>query len=270
MEITRTLQRARQATRSSSASGTTAPAGIGKPEAPKLDAPPPDFHAIKIAGGRSTIERTVTQRMADGVRGPGGERGSVSTELLARMAVGAAIGAVSGDEENAIRNGLIGLGVGAALRGPLAAKLAVALKDQTGRHQVAQQAAVSKAQEPYQPNYSHVQAEAEVLHVMKNVHRAVADQITEGMKRPTTHSETTKAAAELITSGEVTPDSVLKGAAVDIETLPAYGKAVRDLAVGSAAEVVRIAKAIAAGEAVPSGMIRQAAALTAELAARPA
>jgi hypothetical protein len=198
--------------------------------------------------------------------GAAGERGSVSTELLARMAVGAAIGAVSGDEENAIRNGLIGLGVGAAVRGPLAAKLALALKDQTGGIKWRSKPAVSKAQEPYQPNYSHVQAEAEVLHVMKNVHRAVADQITEGMKRPTTHSETTKAAAELITSGEVTPDSVLKGAAVDIESLPAYGKAVRDLSVGSAAEVVRIARAIDAGEAVPPGQIRQAAALTAELA----
>lgn len=221
---------------------------------------------IKARMGPSALDR-----FPKGVRGFGpSERGSVSTELLARMAVGAAIGAVSGDEENAIRNGLIGLGVGAAVRGPLAAKLAVALKDQTGGIKWRSRPAVSKAQEPYQPNYSHVQAEAEVLHVMKNVHRAVADQITEGMKRPTTHSETTKAAAELITSGEVTPDSVLKGATVDIETLPAYGKAVRDLAVGSAAEVVRIAKAIEAGEAVPSGQIRQAGALTAELSVKAA
>lgn len=201
------------------------------------------------------------------------ETGSIDTGLVARMAVGAVLGCGTGDTPEAcLRNGLIGAGLGAVASRSLATKLAATIKGETptlaeGPPKRANAGRV-QADEVYQPNYSRIAADADVKRTMKTIHRGVADKITEAMKRPTSHDETTKAAWDLIQQEKVTPETLLRGDPVLPDDLPAFGKAARDLSVGAATEVVDLAKKVQAGETLRPGELRGAISLSGALAIR--
>jgi len=198
--------------------------------------------------------------------------GMFNVGIVARMAVGAVLGCGTADTPEAcVYRGLIGAGVGAVASKSLAKKLAGSIKGEAPTLAEAAPRANSGrvlADEPYQPNYSRIAADADVIRTMKTIHRSVADKITEAMKRPTSHDETTKAAWDLIQQGKVTPETLLRGDPVAVDDLPAFGKAARDLSVGAATEVVDLAKKVAAGETLTHGQLRAAVSLSGALAIR--
>lgn len=190
-----------------------------------------------------------------------GERGTAQVEMLTRVALGALLGCASGEtEEECVRNGLVGAGLGAALSRRLAPKLAAAMRDETGGFSWARRPRVSATEQPYQPNYNYVKAEADVRRLMKNVHRMEQDAILEQKRGVRAHKETEASAARLIREGTMTPERILKfepGTILNAEE----ATAARQLNVGAANRTVEIADRILRGEHVPPGEIRQALAL---------
>src|SRR4029453_16588821 len=95
--------------------------------------------------------------------GCGVDTGAVDAGLLARMALGAAAGGTQGDTaEERVRNAFLGMGLGAALSGKLAARLRdvykeSALADESGAFNLGafrKRPAGQASETPFQPNYA--------------------------------------------------------------------------------------------------------------------
>lgn len=224
--------------------------------------------AMERAGQAIQKELDLLQRSEDLFRAI---PGYAEPQLLAQMAAGAIAGGTVGDTpEERITNAFLGMGLGAVA--PQLAKAAwrsyksSGLADESGAldfSKFVKRPRVTAA-EQVQPNYARIDAPHDVKALMKNVHRALKEQITEAQRIPTSHDETTRAAHRMIANDEVSIDSILRGDPISIETLPAWSKAARDLNVGVARETIEIAKRVKAGTALP-GEIRQAYALQGEL-----
>jgi len=208
-----------------------------------------------------------------------GEAGFATAGTLVRMALGALAGGATGETpEEQIRNGLIGAGVGAALSRRTATHLAAALKDERGgvditkifRRRPTGELITPRVQagEQYQPNYERIAAEGDLRRLMVNVHRQFAEQITAAQRIPTTHRETTFEAARMIEKGEVSVQSILDNEKVDLDKLPSWSKAARDINVAVANEAYDIGTRMLAGEVFPPGELRRALAVSGEIAER--
>jgi hypothetical protein len=178
-----------------------------------------DIHAGKTEGPLHDALIKYARENWENWAGRWGQMGSVDPSLLARMALGAAAGGTQGDTpEERIRNAFIGMGLGGAMSKKVATRLAQVyresgLADESGAINFDKfrptRARVTDAEQPYQPNYTRITATPEVTRLMKQIHRAVRDDILEARGETRSNELRVREAVDMIKSGKMTPERVL-------------------------------------------------------------
>ncbi len=195
--------------------------------------------------------------------------GNVDAGMLARMGLGAALGGTQGDTpEERIRNAFLGIGLGAVVSRRLATRLAEAYKtsglaDETGAMNVGsftKKPSVQAGEQEFQPNYQRIRATPEVKATMKNIHRAMKEDILARRGAARTNDLRVKEGLQLIDDGKMTPERVMtlgdKEMLTDTELTAA-----RILSVRATEYATDIKQRILKGEAVPEGTLRESLAI---------
>lgn len=195
--------------------------------------------------------------------------GKIDPGMLARMGLGAALGGSQGDTpEERIRNAFLGIGLGAVLSKRLATRLGEAYKtsglaDETGAMNVGaftKKPSVQASEQPFQPNYQRIRATPEVLATMKNIHRAMKDDILARRGAARTNDARVQEGLAMIRDGKMTPDRVLNLGDKEMLT-DAEMTGARILSVRATEYATAIKQQILKGEAVPEGSLRESIAI---------
>lgn len=227
--------------------------------------------SMEKTGGLLRLSSALDVAMKRAAEAIGDETGGLNPGLLARMAVGAAIGGTQGDTpEERITSALIGMGLGAAA-GRIAKRVAETIRRDPAAAPVldptntkvtgwSQRPAV-QGSETFQPNYARIETTPQTTRVMKNIYRAAAGDIAEQGRGVRTFKQTDKAAMELLTSGKMTPERIVAfepGTILSAEEM----KAAWHIEIRAAEQVSTVANDIAAGVPVEPGELRQAIAVS--------
>lgn len=217
-----------------------------------------------IRQANDRVEERAYREAADSFKAFG-EEGKADPAVLARVAIGAAIGcATAEDAEGCAKRALVGAGVGAVLSGKLATSAVERLRTARapGMEKASQRSGVSvqASEQPYQPNYQRLDLTPAVRNLMVTVHRSLKEDILERRGPAKTNDATVREALRRIETEKFTPERVLTLG--DEEVLAAEDiTAARILSKRAFEHAIEIRDKILAGEPVPEGSYKQAVSL---------